>query len=151
MLRGTKSLNRQQIQDALDKNFVRLGTGGNMRMMRGAGAGGGVGTITFTIETKRANLPAAFDILRQVLREPSLPGSEFEVMKNEQIAGIEQGRSDPMRRVLTTSSVLCRIILPTTSATCRLSMNKWNGSRRPHSTRLPRFTAITWAPITASS
>jgi zinc protease len=96
MLRGTKSLNRQQIQDALDKNFVRLGTGGNMRMMRGAG--GGAGTITFTIETKRANLPAALDILRQVLREPSLPGSEFEVMKNEQIAGIEQGRSDPMRQ-----------------------------------------------------
>ena len=100
MMRGTKSLNRQQIQDALDKNFARLGTGMNMRMMRGFGGGGGAGTVTFTIETKRANLPAVLDILRQVLREPSLPGSEFEVMKNEQIAGIEQGRSDPIRQGL---------------------------------------------------
>jgi len=98
MIRGTKSLNRQQIQDALDKNFARLSTGMSMRLMRGFGGGGGVGTVTFTIETKRANLPVAIDILRQILREPSLPGSEFEVMKNEQIAGIEQGRSDPIRQ-----------------------------------------------------
>jgi zinc protease len=54
--------------------------------------------VRFSLETKRANLPAAIDILRQVLREPTLPASEFEVMKNEQIAGIEQGRSDPMRQ-----------------------------------------------------
>ncbi len=97
MIRGTKSLNRQQIQDALDKNFARLGTGMSMRMMRGFGGGGGAGTVTFTIETKRANLPAVLDILRQILREASLPASEFEVMKNEEIAGIEQGRSDPIR------------------------------------------------------
>jgi zinc protease len=96
MMRGTKSLNRQQIQDALDKNFARLGTGMNMRMMRGAG----LGAVTFTIETKRNNLPAALEILRQILREPTLPGSEFDVMKNEQIAGIEQGRSDPIRQGL---------------------------------------------------
>ena len=37
------------------------------------------------------------EILRQILREPTLPESEFEVMKNEEIAGIEQGRTDPMR------------------------------------------------------
>ena len=41
--------------------------------------------------------PPGLNILRQVLREPSLPYREFEVMKNEQIAGIEQGRSDPIR------------------------------------------------------
>jgi zinc protease len=70
----------------------------NMRMMRGLGGGAGLGTIRFTLETKRANLAAALEILRQVLREPTLPANEFEVMKNEQIAGIEQGRSDPMRQ-----------------------------------------------------
>jgi zinc protease len=67
-----------------------------MRMLRGFGSQG-LGTITFTIETKRANLPAALEILRQILREPTLAGSELEVMKNEEIAGAEQGRSDPMR------------------------------------------------------
>ena len=43
MIRGTKNLNRQQIQDALDKNFARLGSGGmnGPRMRRGGGGGGG--------------------------------------------------------------------------------------------------------------
>ena len=95
MTRGTKDLTRQQIEDLLDKNFVRLGTGMNMR---GFGGGLGAGQVTFTIETKREHLAAGLDVLRQVLREPSLPYREFEVMKNEHIAGIEQGRSDPIRR-----------------------------------------------------
>ncbi len=96
MMRGTKHLNRQQIQDALDKNFARLGTGMGMRMLRGLGGGAGLGAATFTIQTKRANLPAVLDILRQVLREPSFPANEFDVLKNEAITSIEQNRSDPI-------------------------------------------------------
>jgi zinc protease len=98
MGRGTKNLTRQQIQDSLDKNFTRLtsGAGRMMRMMMGGG--GSLGTVRFSLETKRANLPAAIEILRQILREPTLPASEFEVMKNEQISAAEQGRSDPMRQ-----------------------------------------------------
>ncbi len=42
MLRGTKHLTRQQIQDELDKNKARLS------------ASGDVGTVTFSLETKRA-------------------------------------------------------------------------------------------------
>jgi zinc protease len=84
MIRGTKSLSRQQIQDQLDKNFVRMSPGG-----------AGLQVLTFTIDTKRANLPAALEILRQVLREPTLPASEFETMKNEELAQIEQARSEP--------------------------------------------------------
>ena len=68
--------------------------------MRGMGGSLGAGQVTFTIETKREHLAAGLDILRQVLREPSLPYREFEVMKNEQITGIEQGRSDPIRQGL---------------------------------------------------
>jgi zinc protease len=100
MTRGTKELTRQQIQDLLDKNFVRLGTGMNMRGMRGFGGGGGSGQVTFTIETKREHLSTGMEMLRQVVREPSLPYREFEVMKNEQITGVEQGRSDPIRQAL---------------------------------------------------
>jgi zinc protease len=99
MIRGTKNLSRQQIQDLLDKNVARLGTGMNMRMLGGSGSQG-LGTLTFTIETKRTNLPAVLDIVRQIVREPSLPGSEFEVMKSEEIAGAQQGRSDPIRQGL---------------------------------------------------
>ncbi len=57
----------------------------------------GLGQATFTIETQREHLASGLNILRQVLREPSLPYREFEVMKNEQITSIEQGRSDPIR------------------------------------------------------
>jgi zinc protease len=94
MMRGTKSMSRQQLQDALDKNFARMGTGMGMRMLRGLG-GGGAGAISFTIQTKRANLPAVLEILRQVLREPSFPANEFDIIKNETITSIEQNRSDP--------------------------------------------------------
>ena len=99
MTRGTKSMTRQQIKDALDKNLARMGIGMGGRAMRGFG-GLSVGGVTFTVETKRAKLPAVLEILRQILREPTLPGSEFEVIKNEELAGIEQGLSDPIRQGL---------------------------------------------------
>ncbi len=54
MLRGTKNLNNQQIQDALDKNFARLGGGmGGMggRRMGGGGAGASVGTLSYSVQT----------------------------------------------------------------------------------------------------
>ncbi|MHB1557172.1 MAG: M16 family metallopeptidase [Isosphaeraceae bacterium] len=90
MTRGTRSMSRQQIQDELDKNLADLGAGSGGRM-GGASAGG----ITFTIETKRPNLVAVLEILRQILREPTLPESEFEVLRRESLAGIEQGRTEP--------------------------------------------------------
>jgi zinc protease len=61
------------------------------------GGGPSVGSLSYSIQTKRANLPAVLEILRQVLREPTLPESEFQVMKNERLAGLEQGKTDPMR------------------------------------------------------
>ena len=60
--------------------------------------GSGLGTLTFTVETKRANLAAVLEILRQVLREPTLPADEFEVMKNAELASLEQ--ADPSRSAL---------------------------------------------------
>ena len=99
MTQGTAKMTRQQIKDALDKNLARLGTGMGGRMMRGFG-GLSVGSATFTVETKRANLPAALEILRQVLREPTLPAGEFEVMKAESVSAAEQNRTDPIRLAL---------------------------------------------------
>lgn len=80
---GTKNLSKQQIQDELDKNFARLS------------GGGGMGALTFSVQTKRANLPATLEILRQVLREPLLPADEFDVMKTAQLAGLESSRTEP--------------------------------------------------------
>jgi zinc protease len=109
MTRGTRRLSRQQVQDMLDKNFARIGPGGGRGrgMRRGGGGGPSLGSITFPIETKRENLVAVLEIFRQILREPTLPPGEFEVLKNERIARLEQGRSQPfviainrMQRVL---------------------------------------------------
>ena len=85
MLRGTKQLSRQQIQDTLDRNRARLSLRGRP------------GQISVSIETRRSTLPAVLEVLRQVLREPTLPASEFEILKNEQLSQLEQSRTEPSR------------------------------------------------------
>jgi zinc protease len=42
------------------------------------------------------------DLLRQVLREPTLPEEEFEILKRERLAGLEQMRTDPSALALRT-------------------------------------------------
>ncbi len=86
MARGTKKLNRQQLTDALDKNFAALGATSQIRTP---------GIATFNLTTKKKNLPAALELLRQVLREPSFPEKEFETLKNGQLATLEKQKSDP--------------------------------------------------------
>ncbi len=83
MLRGAKHLTHQQIRDELDKQNARLFAFGN------------AGTATFSITTKRENLPAVLNLLRQVLREPTLPADELDVLKRQQLAGVERQRTDP--------------------------------------------------------
>ncbi len=53
MLRGTKSLSRQEIQDKLDAAQARLNLGG------------GTGVLSVRLETKRAHLGEALEILRR--------------------------------------------------------------------------------------
>ena len=91
MLRGTAKLSREQIQDTLDQNFARLGAGAG----RGGMGGGGAGLATFSIQTKRANLPAVLDLLRQILREPSLSVDELELIKQAGLTQLEAGKTDP--------------------------------------------------------
>ncbi|MFV0444789.1 MAG: M16 family metallopeptidase [Planctomycetaceae bacterium] len=83
MLRGTKSLSRQQIQDELDKLKSRLSPSSN------------VGELTFTLETRREYLPQALALLKQVLREPTLPEEELQVVQNAKVTRLEQELSDP--------------------------------------------------------
>lgn len=89
MTRGTKNLSRQQIQDELDKHRARLS------------ASGTTGTVTFTIQAKRANLPAVLELLRQILREPTLPADEFDVLKRQQLSQLEEQLTDPATLAIT--------------------------------------------------
>jgi zinc protease len=89
MTRGTKNLSRQQIEDTLDKNRANLS------------ASGDVGSVTFSLQTKRENLPAVLDLLRQILREPTLPADEFDVLKRQYLAAAEEQLSDPAALAIT--------------------------------------------------
>jgi zinc protease len=100
MLRGTKKLTHQQLRDELDRLKATLGGGGGGGGRRGGrggggGGGGGAGSVSFSIQAKRDTLPDVLKLLQQVLREPALPADDFDVMKGERLAMIEQMRSEP--------------------------------------------------------
>ncbi len=83
MLRGTKSLSHQEIQDKLGQNRADLSLTGS------------TGSLVVRLETRRKFLPAVLDLLRQVLREPTLPADQLEVLKTETLADYESARTDP--------------------------------------------------------
>jgi len=61
---------------------------------RRRGGGGGVGSLSFSVQAnakrcRRRSNPASG------LREPLLPKEEFEIMKRERLAGIEQMKTEP--------------------------------------------------------
>jgi zinc protease len=96
MLRGTKKLSYQRLRDELDRLTATLGTGGaSGRGHGGPTAAGAAGAVSFSIHTKGDNLPAVLEILRQVLREPALPADQFELIRREQLASLEQSRTEP--------------------------------------------------------
>ncbi len=84
MLRGTTKLSRQQIADRLEelKAKVNIGT-----------ANGNALSIDF--ETRREQLPETLALLREVLRNPTFPASEFEQFRTEWITGTEEKRRQP--------------------------------------------------------
>jgi zinc protease len=82
-MRGTKNKTRQQIQDETDRLKARLNVSG------------GISSATATIETTEANLAGALRLAAEILRQPSFPESEFDQVRQQRIAAIEAGRSEP--------------------------------------------------------
>lgn len=88
MKRGTKNLNRLQIEDELDRLSAELNAGGEL------------GAATFSIQTKRDKLPEVLKLLQQILREPTLPAEEFEILKQQTLASLEQQKTNPQSRAI---------------------------------------------------
>lgn len=83
MTRGTAQLNAQQIQDRLDQLQTSLSAIGVPGVMR------------ITLQTKREQLPEVIDLLRQILREPSLPESEFTILQKQLVSQLEENATQP--------------------------------------------------------
>ncbi len=85
MMRGTKNRTREQIKDELDKLKATVNINS------------GLGNVSIAGQTKKANLPAVLAILREVLREPTFPADEFDVLKREELEGFEKAKTDPQQ------------------------------------------------------
>lgn len=83
LMRGTAKHTRQQIQDELDKLKARVSVFG------------GATQAGVSIETTRDNLPAVLRLVAEILREPVFPATEFDLLRQERITGLESQRSEP--------------------------------------------------------
>jgi zinc protease len=96
LMRGTAKHSRREIQDRFAelKAQVRIGQSGMIGMMAAFRSGAGV--LDASVETTRANLPAVLELVAEVLREPAFSEEEFEKLRKERLAQIEQQKSEPM-------------------------------------------------------
>ncbi len=95
--RGTKDKTREQVKDALDKlkaslNIYRYGQ-----------------IVSISLSTTHENLDGALKLLTEVLRQPVFPQAEFDKLKDENLANLEQARNEPQALA---SNVLDRYMEP---------------------------------------
>jgi zinc protease len=97
LIRGTAKHTRQELQDELDKLKVTLSVNGTSN---GAWA---------VIEATRETLPQALRLAAETLREPSFPPAELELARQEDIASLEESKTDPRQLV---STAMGRYLVP---------------------------------------
>lgn len=81
--RGTKTMSRQQIQDKLDLIKSRVSVFG------------GSSSMSFNIETTNQNLEQVIDMVGDMALNSTFSKEEFDKLKNERIASMEEQLSDP--------------------------------------------------------
>jgi len=83
MRRGTIEHNRQQLTDELDKLGAQLGLSTD------------AGELSVTLQVKKANLLPALKIVSEILRTPSFPAAEFEILKRENLERLNRAKTEP--------------------------------------------------------
>ncbi len=86
LMRGTKTLSRQQLRDELDRLKAQVWAGG-------ADTG-----VWIDVTTVRDNVPEVMALVAQMLREPSFPAKELEVLRTESLTALQESRNDPSSR-----------------------------------------------------
>ncbi|NNE26400.1 MAG: insulinase family protein [Saprospiraceae bacterium] len=81
--KGTTSLTRQEIQDKLDALKARVNVYG------------GQSGATVRIETTNENLSEVLDLTADILKNPAFSQEEFDKIKEENLAGLEEQLSEP--------------------------------------------------------
>jgi zinc protease len=83
MTRGTKNMTRQVLDDELDTLSA---------VLRGSGS---TGVATFRIQCKRETLPDVLNLFGTVLREPSFPQDEFDILTRRVRESLLEAQADP--------------------------------------------------------
>ena len=83
LARGTKNKSRQQLEDALAALKAQWR------------ATGSVGEIQVSIVCQRESVAKVMDLLQEVLREPSFPVEEFEIIKRQSKDLLEKSKTEP--------------------------------------------------------
>jgi zinc protease len=83
LLRGSEDYSFQEIKDKLDQLLASVSIDSRPQILQ------------IRLQTKRENLIPVLDILNSVLRRPSFPEKDFEVIRDESIVGTEAQLSDP--------------------------------------------------------
>jgi zinc protease len=84
--KGTPELTRQQVQDRLDALRTEL---------RIAFASQEPGALTVSLQSRRENLPAAIELVGQLLRRPAFDAAVLDEIKRQGTASIEAQRKEP--------------------------------------------------------
>ncbi len=87
--RGTKKHDWQQLKDELDKLEGRINVSSD------------VGELSVRVTAKRQNLEATLRLLGEMLREPTFPEKEFEVLKRQNLEQIKSGLTEPQMLAVT--------------------------------------------------
>ncbi|MBI3283245.1 MAG: insulinase family protein [Burkholderiales bacterium] len=94
LMRGSGKFTRSELDTKLGELKAKL-------TISGAGQ-----NLVVGFDTVRSNLPALLDLLREVLRAPSFPQSEFDMLVKENLAGMEASRNEPQTVASQANSVL---------------------------------------------
>jgi zinc protease len=145
MMAGTKKHDRQALREELDALGIRISPGvggfgrGGGRRGGGGGPAGTPGQLTFSIEAKRATLPAAIKLLGEILREPAFPSEEFETMKRRSQARSAMMRTEPSALA---GNRLARAISPYSPRDVRYVPTAEEEEKRLESVTLPQIISL---------
>ena len=83
LTRGAGKMSRAEITSRLDALKTKLQISGK------------AGTVSVRFQTARAKLPEVLNLLRDLLRSPTFPATEFEQLRSENLTALDGNRNEP--------------------------------------------------------